>query len=91
MIGIAQVLNEIDASAYGEPFIMTFVTEDGSLREINGQKGYVSQKTSKGEGNRTFYNIKQNAVVHVFDIKKQEHRTIKFRTIIIFNGKRVKF
>jgi hypothetical protein len=86
-IGIGEVLNKIDASAYDGAFSLEYVRKDGSVGKINrAQKGIKKLRTDNGAGNNFRYSIKENFVIHVWNHDIGDSRTLKVRGLIKFNG-----
>lgn len=72
-------------------FSVEFIKEDGSLRKMKAQKHVKFQGLEGAEGKegKLKYNLKNKNAILLFDVIKQEYRTVKIDSITRFNNMEV--
>jgi hypothetical protein len=91
MIDIASVLKLSQITHEGgieKYFSISFRNAEGELRTIEKARRFVKQyrEPSKMEKKKSFYNLKDNNCILIFDETKQQTKSIKISRIVKFNG-----
>jgi hypothetical protein len=96
VIDIGTVLNKLDdytdeRTSETKVFGIRFLSEKG-FREMTCRKNFKNYKQRQPAGERTKqnYNLQKNGVMRLFDVAKQEHRSVRPDTMFMFRDHKSK-
>lgn len=98
MIDIGTVLNKLDdyvdeGRSDVKVFGIRFLSEKG-FREMSCRKNFKSFRRERpkirGERTKQNYNLQKNGVMRLFDVEKQEHRSVRPDTMFMFRDHKSK-